>query len=200
MTRVTRSAHAAATCSIFAAVVACAAATEPRPAACDARASDVLASVRRDSVPQPASSFRTIDDESADVARQAPGGYAGIYRDDAGRLVVLLRDTTDVAATLRALTPLLAALYGGRLGPLDGAQVVKTRWDFAQLQDWYRYLQPRVWLAGEVTVTDIDEVRNQLMFGVRDEGARSAVESVLRTLDVPCGLVSVKVAAPVIAY
>ena len=138
---------------------------------------------------------RTIDDRSAELARSAPGGYAGIYR-ERGRLVLLLADTTELEATLRVLLPQVDALYGGRGPSRDSVQVRRVRWSFAQLHDWYLHLTNVAW-RDDVHSSDIDEARNRLVYGVPDATAKERLEARLAAAGVPCGLVIAEVRAPV---
>ncbi len=176
-----------------------AACTRPRAAtlpACDPEAPAVpLSAARSDSLrPLGADAYQTIDERSADIARRAPGGYAGIFVEQ-GRTVVLLADTSNRFATLAAVLPMVADAYGGRAVQAESVQVRKARWNFAQLYDWGRYLDEHVWSTGGVTMRDLDEFANRVTYGVADDAARRRVESRLAGLGVPCGLVVVQVRA-----
>jgi hypothetical protein len=146
------------------------------------------------------------DDEWARIARELPGGFAGLFFDTRrepgvrpvqGPLVVMLADTSHHEETLAALAPRVAAMRGGRGPDVRGAIVRRARWDFAQLYDWSHYLMNTAWTRGEITSSDIDEVRNRIVYGVVDEGAKSRLEMGLAARDVPCELVIVEVSGPV---
>src|SRR5437870_2595617 len=109
------------------------------------------------SIPAPAV---TPDDRWAALAREVPGGFAGTMLE--GGLVVFLVDTTQRDAALAAL---------GARGGLAGrdpkrVRVRKVRWNFAQLYDWYRYLNLHVWSDSGVVTSDIDEAENRITYGV----------------------------------
>ena len=142
------------------------------------------------------------DDEWARIARELPGGFAGVFFDTSpaqgarhvqGPLVVMLTDTSHREETLAALAPRIAAMYGGRLLDVRGAIVRRARWDFAQLYDWSHYLMTTAWMRGDVTSSDIDEVRNHIAYGVVDEEAKRRLEMRLAALGIPCELVIVGV-------
>lgn len=96
----------------------------------------------------------------AAIAREVPGGFAGFYVED-GRLVVLLTDTLQKDAALRALAPLRQRSHLD----LANARVAPARWDFAQLHDWWAYIASRRVRFTGVTMFDIDERGNRLVYG-----------------------------------
>src|SRR5687767_4959015 len=109
----------------------------------------------------------TQDDRWADLARRAPGGFAGVLYDDDGKPVLLLKDVSQAEAAKRALAPSFPTF------DIAGAKVREARWDFAQLVDWNRYLMQHytTW-ASDVTLIDNDEAVNRVFFGVADSTAR----------------------------
>jgi len=142
------------------------------------------------SIPAPAV---TPDDRWAALAREVPGGFAGTMLE--GGLVVFLVDTTQRDAALAAL---------GARGGLAGrdpkrVRVRKVRWNFAQLYDWYGYLNRHLdFDRDNVAMSDIDEAENRITYGVMGEGARRALEHRLAALrpPPPCFLVAVEVVGP----
>lgn len=140
----------------------------------------------------PRGSFLTIDDRWADLARQVPGGFAGVFY-DAGRPVLMLTDPARAAAAKEALAPHLAGF------PVAGAEVRRARWDFAQLTDWYLYLMQRtpLWQGGGIALADKDEVQNRLFYGAVDAAARDRIAATLGALNLPCDLALVGVTGPV---
>ena len=145
----------------------------------------------RDSVRRLWADFRTDDDRWADLAR-VPGGFAGMMLE--GGLVVFLVDTTQRDAALAAL---------GARGALQGREpkrvrVRKARWDFAQLIDWYHYLNLSAWSDSGNVQSDIDEEHNRISYGVMGESGRRRLERVLAQLrpPPPCLLVAIEVVGP----
>ena len=76
---------------------------------------------------------------------------------------------------------------------IRGARLRQVRWDFAQLYDWYSYVNRRVWELDGLTFTDIDEVRNRLVYGAVDEKTQEMFTTVLGSMALPCELVIVEV-------
>ena len=121
-----------------------------------------------------------FDDRLAEIARQVPGGYGGRFREDGVVTIYLVHpELLDEAVAVLS-----------QLGEGVGLQprVKKGRWDFAQLYDWYRYLQIRgVWGIDGLSWSDIQESANRLHYGVTLEGLVPFV-ALLGTLQVPCEL------------
>lgn len=138
-----------------------------------------LSALQRDSLPGPGRHI-TMDDRNAEIARQAPGGWGGTFEKD-GRLTIYLVHPELASEALSALNG-LGASVGFR--PV----ILKGRWDFAQLYDWYRYLVIRgVWIDG-VWMSDIQEATNRLEYGVTPAALPEFADR-LTALGVPCGLV-----------
>src|SRR5438552_14787759 len=140
----------------------------------------------RDSVRGLGASFRDDDDRWADLAREVPGGFAGMMLE--GGLVVFLVDTTQRDAALAAL-----AARGGLEGrDPKRVRVRKARWDFSQLIDWYHYLNLSAWSDSGEVQRDIDEAHNRITYGVMGESGRRRLERGLARLRAPppCFLVA----------
>ncbi len=135
----------------------------------------------------------TPDDRWAALAQEVPGGFAGSILE--GGLVVFLVDTAQRDAALAALAA---------RGALQGrdpkrVRVRQVRWNFAQLYDWYGYLNRQLdFDRDNVAMSDIDEAENRIDYGVMGEGARRALEHRLAALRpaLPCFLVAVEVVGP----
>ena len=147
----------------------------------------------------PAGGLRTPDDRWAELARHVPGGFAGVMYDappaDApprtmGRPVLMLVDPSRAAAAKAALAPHLPGF------DVAGADVRAVRWDFAQLYDWYRYLNNDVWQERGVTMSDIDESANRIVYGAADEAAQARIAQRLAAHTLPCDLVLVRIVPP----
>jgi hypothetical protein len=147
----------------------------------------VPAAIRESLAPFPTGRQATIDDQWAVTAREIPGGFAGIILE--GGPVVFLVDTTQREAALAALIARHA--IPGRHP--ERARVRRARWDFAQLHEWYEYLNGHLTGDSGFAMGDIDEGHNQLTYGVADSAAQRRFEAILARLPVPCGLVVVEV-------
>lgn len=136
----------------------------------------------------------THDDDLAELSRRAPGGFAGVLLDD-GKPVILLVDTTAAAAAKAGV-----ASYYSEFD-VAGAEVREARWTFAQLYDWYRYVNQTIFQdAHGLTSTDIDDASNRIRYGVIDDAARTRILEVLAGLALPCDLVLVDIQAPTILH
>src|SRR5687768_2752282 len=171
--------------------------------ACPADAPIRLAPVR----PPPAQGrVHARDAQTAELSRQAPGGFGGLFIDydppsapgaerrlDTRHVVVFLVDTTQRDAALRALeTPTHADRF-----PLNvvGARVRPARWSFAELYDWHGVLVNALARDG-IVGTGIDVKHNRIHVGVENAAARQRVERQLARLDLPCFLVGVGIDRP----
>ena len=145
-----------------------------------------------DRVPPVAPSSRGQPDSLwAAAARVVPGGWAGMFLDfDDGVLTANLVDPSQQAEATQALLE-----FGIEIG---GARVRQVRWDFAQLYDWYFYVNSRVWVLDGLTKTDIDEYRNRLVYGVLDEETQKTFTTFLGSMALPCELVIVEVWGPAV--
>jgi hypothetical protein len=171
-------------------------------AACDPSAPLALTAQRRDSL-RPADEGMRPDAQWARLARSTPGGFAGAYFESVPlnqqgqptrrqRLVIRLARPTERSAALRALLPLLPATLGGVAVDSADVLIVPATWDFAELDDWRRYLDVRTGSPGMSSI-GTDEAANQIRYGMVDAAARATLERRLRELRVPCGLVAIDV-------
>ena len=141
----------------------------------------------------PVTGVQTVDDQWAAIARQVPGGWGGVFLVN-GQLTIYLvhPEARDEA---------VAALYGFGIGQprfdVRTATVLQGRWDFAQMYDWYRYINVRAWTVDGLHFTDIDEGQNRLHYGV-DSSAMGRFEGLLQGLNLPCDLVIVEATGPIV--
>jgi hypothetical protein len=121
-----------------------------------------------------------LDAKFLRIAGEVPG-FAGLYFDDAGALIVLMAGDAapqavgDVGAHLASL------------GIDPSAQPVRVRtaeYDFAQLHALLQRANTVFGLGG-VVYTDADEARNRVVIGVLDAATEADVENALAILDIP---------------
>lgn len=146
----------------------------------------VLTAEQRATLPGPSP---TSDYELAELTRDVTGGFGGIMVPDGVWTMYLV----DPSARDEATAELLA------LGAIPQAPqvVLKGRWTFAEMFDWKRYLAVHMeWPAGMVSA-DVQEGRNRIEYGVRDETARAELEAGLTGLDLPCYLVAIGISGPI---
>jgi hypothetical protein len=136
---------------------------------------------------------QTIDDQWAEIARQVPGGWGGFYLLNGQPTIYLVHPERRDEA--------VAALYAFGVGQpgfdVRLSAVLRGRWDFAQLYDWYRYINVQARTVGGLYFTDIDEAQNRLHYGV-DSGAVRQFEAFLQALDLPCDLLTVEATEPAV--
>jgi len=139
----------------------------------------------------PVTEFQTVDDHWSEIARQVPGGWGGFF--------LVNGQATIYLAAPGKRDEAVAALYALGVGQpqfdVRSAAVFQGRWDFAQLYDWYRYINDQASTVSGLYFADIDEARNRLHYGV-DPGAMGQLESVLQALNLPCDLVIVEATGP----
>jgi len=145
----------------------------------------VVSGARLDSVPMGTRRRISIDATFYDWSQRVPGGFGGAFFYD-DTMYVFLVDTTKTTEAGAELARLDARL--------SGARVIKGRWTFAQIADWWGYL----WLhdalrRAPLLSIDNDEGHNRLTIGVIDENARRVLEMRLAELGVPCNLVAIRI-------
>lgn len=113
-----------------------------------------------------------------------------MYRD--GQPVLLLARPDESEAAKARLASLLPDF------PISRSSVQPARWDFAQLVDWYRYLLQRTPLGSlNVTHGDKSESDNRIRYGVADSSSLRRASALLDSLQIPCDLVLLEIAAPI---
>jgi hypothetical protein len=134
------------------------------------------------------------DDHWADLAENVPGGFAGVLYVD-GKPTLMLTHPEQAAQAKRALAPDLSL----RSFAVKDAQVLKARWDFAQLVDWYDYLLQRtsLWTTPGIVSGDNDERINRIRLGIQTEGGRQELVGKLNALHIPCDLIRIGIEAPI---
>jgi hypothetical protein len=113
------------------------------------------------------------DDHWAEVARHVPG-FAGWWL-DGGTIVLMLVDTTQRDAALKAIAAELPRRY------IHNIRVHKADFDFIQLRDW----KGQAIGDSEVVMSDADEVRNRIVAGVRDSASLAPTRKRLLGMGIP---------------
>jgi hypothetical protein len=126
-------------------------------------------------------------EEKAKITESIPGGFGGIsHREIHARTVVYLIDTTKLAAAVPAL------VSAGLLPANPTVGVIQGRWTYAQLYDWFRYIQMHI-RGVRVSAWTLDDYRNRIYYGVEDEAAAADLGQKLAAMNAPCFLVAVEV-------
>ena len=134
------------------------------------------------------------DDQWADLAERVPGGFAGFILDN-GKPVLFLTDPSKAAAAKSGLAGSMPGF------DVHAAEVRQARWDFAQLVNWYNYLEERttVWLTPGITSGDKSESINRIVYGTVDSASRLELIEKLQALELPCDLIRVEVTGRITA-
>jgi len=143
----------------------------------------------------------TIDDRFAALARTVPGGFGGLWLEGS----ILHVNLVDLSKREQARSALQAELQGefgpgapgGQRASVDLDRIVfhQGRYDYVQLTGWYARLPAALGYEG-VFSTDIDERRNRIRIGVRDDATAERVRRRVRELGIPSGAVLVQREAP----
>jgi hypothetical protein len=124
------------------------------------------------------------------LSRDYPGGFGGAYR-ASGRTVLRFTDVEAAREQLGAIKRQLAPHFGA--GDLRRIRLVPARWSYATLEEWRRYLTPRVLHRSDVFMVALDLERNRIVILTENAAQMPSVRSALDALAVPCGLVVVQV-------
>jgi hypothetical protein len=162
-----------------------------------------LSDAARDSLPVLDGEPRTSNETWAAWARAVPGGWGGMFYDRTSvdeigaPLTMYLVDQAKAGEAIAALIPLVGESGWAHVAEeLPDAVVKQGRWDFAQLFDWYRYLNVHVWAVSGVHLSGINVSSHRIDYGVIDEETRERVTAVLNALDPPCFLVAMAIRSP----
>jgi hypothetical protein len=100
-------------------------------------------------------------------------------------------DTTNIQVALDSLV----VYYPGshRSFARDSVVLRLVRWNWVQLDDWYRYFNLVAGLPDGVSFTDIQELNNRLEFGAPTAADRELLLQRFQQLGAPCWLAAVTV-------
>jgi hypothetical protein len=141
---------------------------------------------------------RRPDDAFVSVSTELPGGFAGLYL-ETGRTILLFVDpVAGAAARLEVGTRLHAHGIDFANVNYETAETRPARWSFNQLDEWYRYIIPRLRVEG-LNSWGIDERANTISLGVVDEAAQVRAEAAIAGLNIPCNLVTTRIQGEIFA-
>jgi hypothetical protein len=130
--------------------------------------------------------------EQLAVAQQVPG-FGGYFIDESGAPTVYLTDPGRRPEAEAALAGFLAS-FGWTSADL---RVRQARYDYQQLDTWYRAAWPIALAVSGAVSTDLDEGRNRLRFTGVNGSAVSGIVSALSGLGIPSDAMVVEVRGPV---
>ncbi len=130
----------------------------------------------------------TFDDVFANISRTSVPGFAGYYVENDSNIVLMLVDTTQLAAATSFVSLERVRM---RLPAARSVTVRHATFDFATLKSWGDALAPLVGRNG-VYMLDIDEVRNRVWIGVADVLAATSVQRRASELALPPDAVQIE--------
>jgi hypothetical protein len=137
---------------------------------------------------------RMPDDAYVSIAQSVPGGFAGVFFED-NHFVLTFVDPAKANEARSEIQQAFASRgVGGSGMDVATAEIRGARWTFAELDEWFRYIIPKLSGPGSgISSWDIDEKANTISFGVIDETARAQLEARLAALGVSCNLVTTRI-------
>lgn len=121
----------------------------------------------------------TLDEALLRVNATVPG-FAGMYYDETGRLVVRVVQAEAAPAARRAI----ATVFGPEALPAEGWVAEPATYTFAQLKALQERITPEILAQPGAVLTDVDERANRVAIGIEDARARPVMEKLLRGLAV----------------
>ena len=141
----------------------------------------------------PAVGQRVPDDAFVSISQSVPGGFAGVFIEN-DRFVLTFVDPPIADQFRPEIQQAFASRGFGSEIDVATAEFRAARWTFAELDEWYRYIIPKLFGPGSgISSSDIDERANTISFGVIDEAARARLETQLTSLGVSCNLVTTRI-------
>lgn len=130
------------------------------------------------------------------VEHEVPG-FGGMYYDDAGDLVIALRDLRLSEAAAAAVRPHLPGLgkYGLPDGPHAAIRFRRADYSFSELNGYWQRLNQVVFEIPGVVSTDVDEEINRVVVRVQPSVAREVLAATA-ALGLPEGSVQVRTVEP----
>jgi len=143
----------------------------------------------------PAVGQRVPDDAFVSISQSVPGGFAGVFIEN-DRFVLTFVDPAIADQFRPEIQQAFASRGFGSEIDVATAEFRAARWTFAELDEWYRYIIPRLSEPGSGSSSDIDEKANTLLFGVLNETERAQLEGQLSSLGVSCNLATTRIQPP----
>lgn len=144
-----------------------------------------------------ASKVETIDDRLYRLSLKAPG-FAGLYYDSTGQLVVRLTQSANRVAAEPLIHEFLAReLRNSSKAATDIAtmRVLPADFSFAELMQAGQAAST-LFADSDVSQIDVDEVRNRVVVGVTNDAVRMRVTEAVMALGSPAPRIQVEVSPP----
>lgn len=125
-------------------------------------------------------------------------GFGGMYYDDAGDLVIFLKDlrvSRPAAAAVRRYLP-GPGKRGRREGPPAAIRFRQAEYSFVELNGYWHRINQVIFRIPGVRSTDVDDERNRVVVGVRTEAVAQEVGRALAATRIPERSVEVQTIEP----
>jgi len=125
-------------------------------------------------------------------------GFGGMYYDDGGDLVILLKDlrlSGQATAAVRRHLP-GPGKRGRQEGPPVAIRFRQAEYSFVELNGYWQRINQVVFEIPGVVSTDVDDERNRVVVGVRRAAAAQEVRRALAAASIPGGPVEVQTIEP----
>jgi hypothetical protein len=125
---------------------------------------------------------KTLDEQLLEVAASVPA-FAGMYYDEAGRLVVrLAQPEAEARLSMHAAERAISAVFGPERIPAAGLVPATATHTFTRLKALHERITPGVLAVAGAVMTDVDERTNRVAIGIESAAVRPGVERVLQRL------------------
>ncbi len=125
-------------------------------------------------------------------------GFGGMYYDDGGDLVILLKDmrlSGQAAAAVRRHLP-GPGKRGQREGPPAEIRFRQAEYSFVELNGYRQRINQVIFGIPGVRSTHVDEVRNRVVVGVRRAAVAQEIRDAVAAMSIPEGSVEVQTIEP----
>lgn len=145
----------------------------------------------------PSATPRTLDQVFEDISTIAPS-FSGLYFEDGGALIVRATEPFNRQNLISAIEEESAGRFprsqkGSTTSP--SIRVEPALYSFQELREWKEQFVADAWTRDVVEV-DIDEVRNLLEVGVKDEASAEQLTEAVGHLGIPSSAVDIYTKAP----
>lgn len=126
----------------------------------------------------------TIDELFTKVATRHPS-FGGMYVDEYKDILYVYADPVELDAIVEDLR-----LVFGKDNLPNNPKALKPKFSFLDLKKYHDRLS-WIFLVPGVTMTDIDDYRNRINVGVKNNGAKFTVGILVNILNIPHGMVEI---------
>jgi hypothetical protein len=125
-------------------------------------------------------------------------GFGGMYYDDDGDLIILLKDLRLSGQATGAVRRHLPGpgKRGRREGPPAAIRFRQAEYSFVELNGYWHRINQVIFRIPGVRSTDVDDERNRVVVGVRRSAAAQEVRRALAATSIPEGSVEVHTIEP----